>query len=449
MRSNQRQNMKWINRFLIILFICGSCIHTSFAQTKDITLRQAIQLSIINSHHLQASDARVLQATARLKEAGESRLPEVSATGSMVYLNNPDFSLKTGKPQGGNDSAAGFPKIHEATYGILNASLPIFTGGKIKYGIESAKFLQRAAILQASDDTASVVLNTIEAYVNLYKSIATVKVVKDNLRKSLHRDSVLIRLENNGLLARNDRLKAQLQSSQIELSLLEAESNSNLATINMNLMLGLPENTILNPDSTDFNFTEENLVLSDLLQNAPLSRNDFQSLKQKENAAQSGVQAAKADWYPNIALTGGYIAAYIPHFLTITNALNIGVGIKYSISSLWKTKSKIAEASAKLKEVRANELQLANGIILQINKDFENFSLQKKKIEVYKIAQSQAEENFRITNNKYQNDLVNMQEVLDANLLLLQSHINIALAKADLLLSYERLLKSTGKLSYK
>jgi outer membrane protein len=86
---------------------------------------------------------------------------------------------------------------------------------------------------------------------------------------------------------------------------------------------------------------------------------------------------------------------------------------------------------------------------LQVNRDFENVLLSQKKTEVYKKAVIQAEENYRITKNKYNNALVNTTELLEANVSLLQSQINLAVAKADVLLAYSKLLETTGILSNK
>lgn len=431
--------------FFLMLFLGFSL--SSVAQTsRKLSLQEAIQLGLKNSHKLSASNARIQQAIATWQEAKENKLPEVSATGSFLWFNNPNLSLKTGKPV--NDSSGGTPHINEATYAMINAGFPIFTGGKLKYGIESAKYLKEAAVLDAIRDTAAIIYNTIEAYTNLYKASVTVKVVRENLVQSLHRDSVLMRLENNGLLARNDRLKAQLQSSNIEISLLEVQNNTRLAMINMNLLLGLPEQTELILDSASFETVPTLLTLSDLEQYAVTNREDVLALNQREKAANSGILMAKADWYPQISITGGYIAAYIPHLLTLTNAINAGVGVKYSISSLWKTKTKIAAARARLNELQANELQLKDAIRLQVNQTFEGYLLQVQKIPVYQKAVAQAEENFRITKNKFDNDLVNMPYLLDANVLLLQSKINLAVAKADLYLSYHKLLQTAGKLSF-
>ncbi len=67
--------------------------------------------------------------------------------------------------------------------------------------------------------------------------------MKENLEQSRQRDKEFSSLEQNGILARNDLLKVQLQTSNIELSLADAESNWRLANINIDIMLGLPEKT--------------------------------------------------------------------------------------------------------------------------------------------------------------------------------------------------------------
>jgi outer membrane protein TolC len=176
------------------------------------------------------------------------------------------------------------------------------------------------------------------------------------------------------------------------------------------------------------------------------NRKDILALAYREKAASTGIYLAKADLYPSVALTGGYVAANIPHLITITNAVNIGIGLRYNLSSLWKTKAKITQAQAREKEIAEDQAQLYDAVKLQVNNSFENYLLSLKKTEVYEKAVLQSEENYRITKNKYENALVNTTELLDANVLLLQSKINLAVAKADVLLAYSKLLETTGTL---
>jgi outer membrane protein TolC len=450
-RSYEKGIMKKGFDLLAGMFFLMLIFFPVFVKSQDVeslSLKETIDLSLKNSHLLKASDARNDQAAAQVKQALNNRLPNATISGAYMYMTNPTISLKTNSNK--NDTSANkqsFPKVNQAMYGIVNLSLPIFAGGKIKYGIESAKYLEQATILDAEKDKEAVILNTINAYINLYKASVTVDVVKENLNQSIHQDSVFSRLEENGLLARNDLLKSELQTSNIELSLLDAQSNLKTATVNMDLMIGYPETTVLKIDSTDFNKIPAIKTIDEYEQMALQNRKDVLALSFRKKAAATGISLAKADLSPTIALTGGYIAANIPGFLTITNAVNVGVGLQYNIGSLWKTKAKIAQAKSKETELIENEAQLSDAVRLEVNRDFENFFLSQKKTDVYKKAVIQAEENYRITKNKYDNALVNTKELLDANVSLLQSKINLAVAKADVLLSYSKLLETAGILS--
>lgn len=143
-------------------------------------------------------------------------------------------------------------------------------------------------------------------------------------------------------------------------------------------------------------------------------------------------------------MTGGYIAAYVPNLITITNAVTAGVGVKYNLSSLWKTGSKVAGAKAQMAEVQANEAKIVDNIHLDVYQSYENYLLSHKKMDTYIKAIEQSEENYRITKNKHDNNLATTTDLLDADVANLQTHLNYAYAKADALVAYNKLLQAAG-----
>lgn len=419
------------------------CSAIQAQEKKPLSLQEAVDLGIKNSKQLKGSEARIEQATGALKEAVEKKLPDVKVSGSYLRLNSANFKLKTKDDNGGSGSGEA-PNVSQAMYGLVNASLPIYAGGRIRYGIESSRYLAEAAQLDADHDKAGVMMNIIEAYVNLYKAKAAVNLVKDNLAQSQQRVKDFSNLEKNGLLARNDLLKAELQASNTELTLLDVQNNWQLANVNMNLMLGLPDQTELVPDSV-MNDAAQNLqTLEEYVQSGLTNRKDMAALDLRKKAAETGVKATRADLYPSLALTGGYIAADIPKVLTVTNAVNIGVGVSYNIGSLWKTKSKVQQAEGRVKELNANEALMNDQVRLQVNKSYLDLLSSRKKIEVYNKAVEQADENYRITKNKYDNSLATTTDLLDADVAQLQARLNYVFAKADAVVSYNQLLQSAG-----
>ncbi len=421
---------------------------------RHVSLQEAIDLSLRASKQLRVSDAKLQGAQASYKEAKERKLPDVTVSGSYLRLAPPDIELKlklgsssgSGSGTGTTEQSTAPGTPTQAAYVIANVSLPLFAGFKKQSGIESAKYLAEAAKLDVESDRDAVIQNTVGAYTNLYKAAEAVKLVQENLRSSRQRINELSNLEQNGLLARNDLLKAQLQASNIELSLLDAENNLHITNENMNLLLGLPEETVIEPDSS-FADNGGERTLGEWETLALQNRKDAASLGYRAKAAEAGVRFAKSDYYPSLAVTGGYIGAYIENIITIKDAVNVGVGFRYAPSTLWKNGSKVAEARTRLAEVEANRALLEDAIRLQTAQAFEAYLLSKKKIDVYSNAIAQAEENYRIVRNKNANSLATTTELLDADVAQLQARLNYAFAKADALVSYQKLLQTAGLLA--
>jgi len=413
-------------------------------EPKKLTLKEAVALTLAYNKTLQNDKVKVEAAAAAVKEAYERRLPDASISGSYLYLPvQPNIHMKNG-----NDSGSAGPNVNQVVYGMASLSVPLYSGGRIKYGIESAKYLQQAMQLDAEHDRMLVILNTINACINLYKAYTAIGLVQENLQQAQQRVKDFTNMEKNGLLARNDLMKAELQASTVELTLLDAQTNYKLASVNMNLMMGLPEQTVLVPDKSGLALPDSIKNFDTYEQEALTSRKDVTALTYREKVADVDVKTAKSAYYPTLGLTAGYVAADIPGLLTVTNAVNIGVGIKYDLASLWKTKTKIQQAKLKVQEIKLGEEMLADNIRLDVNRAYQNYLVSRKKIDVYEKSVAQAEENYRITKNKYDNALAGTQELLDADVALLQSRLNVTNAKADSFLAYNKLLQVTGAIAY-
>lgn len=429
------------NIFGILLFTV-SISQISGQETKSISLEEAIDLGIKNSKNLKIDEAKIEENSAQLVEAKNRQLPDFKLGASYLHLFSPNVDLKVNP--GSSASGAGNIKVNNLMYGSANLTYPIFTGGRIKYGVKSAEYLIEASKLSAENDKNAIAYNISQAYNNLFKASQTIKVLEENLTASQKRDETFLKLENNGLLARNDRLKAQLQTSNIELQLLDANNNYNIANINMDLLLGLPETTVIKIDENYINNLSENQQVSYYLNQAIQNRKDLQALDYQMKAANIGTKAAKAESLPSVAITGGYFAADVPGLVTITNAINVGVGVQYNLDNLWKKNSSLLKAQAREKQLAANNELLNDQIKLEINRDFQNSNLAIKKIEVYERALEQATENYRITKNKFDNGLANITDLLDADAALVSAKVNVINAKADASLAYKKLLQSSG-----
>jgi len=439
--------MKRINNSVLALSLFMGVAAINAQEKKQLTLDEAVQLGIQNSKNLRIDAAKIEEATADLLEAKNRQLPELKVSGSYMYLpTKPTVDLKLPSVSG---AGAGGPEVHQVAYGSVNLSVPVYSGGRIKYGIQSAKYLVEASKLSTENDKIAIAYNVAQAYNNLFKANQSIKVLEENLTASQKRDETFLKLENNGVIARNDRLKANLQTSNIELQLLEAKNNYNIANINMDLLLGIPETTEIEVDPNYIDEGSEVKTVDYYVNEAKENRKDLQALAQQRKAAELGTKSAKAENLPSIAFTGGYVAADIPKFLTLYNAVNVGVGVSYNLSNIWKENSSLRQSQAREKQLAANDELLNDNIKLDVNREYQNTDYSKKRIAVYEKAAEQANENYRITKNKYDNGLATMTELLDADAAQISANVGVINAKADAALAYRKLLQTTGTLTIK
>ncbi len=432
--------------FLLVIAII-SCVQINnvCAQTKNLSLEETLRLGLQNNNSVRMNKERIAEANAYLKEAKERRLPNVGISGSYLRLMQPNIDLKiktssdTSKP-----ATSSSPSVNEMMYGMANVSLPLFSGFKIQNGIESANELLAATTYDARFEQTKVYANLIAAYLNLYKSKTALALVQEDLKEAEQRVKDFSNMEKNGLLSRNDLLKVQLQQSNIELALLDAQNNWKISNVTMDVLLGLDETTQLQPDSNFYEFKEITLAEKDIEFAAIHQRNDLNAMDYKVKAAKAGINVAKGELYPSLSLTGGYIAANIPGLLTISNAVNYGVGVNYSLSSLWKTGSKVAQAQSKFNEVSISRDMLSDAVRLEAARAYQDYLSSKKKIDVYQKAKEQAEENYRIVKSRHTNSLATTTELLDADVAKLQASLNFSFAKADAFNAYEHLMLAIG-----
>ncbi|WP_143884579.1 TolC family protein [Chryseobacterium binzhouense] len=437
--------MKRINNSVIALLFWGAMSFFQAQEVKQLSLDEAVQLGIMNSKSLKIDAAKIEEATADLLEAKNRQLPELKVSGSYMYLPlKPTIDLKIP-----GVSTEGGPEVHQVAFSSANLSVPLYSGGRIKYGIQSAKYLVEASKLNTENDKIAIAYNIAQAYNNLFKANQAIKVLEENLTASQKRDETFLKLENNGVIARNDRLKANLQTSNIELQLLEAKNNYNIANINMDLLLGLPETTELKVDENYIDEISDLKPVNYYLTEAQQNRKDLQALDQQKKAAELGTKVAKAENLPSIALTGGYVAADIPKFFTVYNAVNFGVGISYNLSNIWKKNSSLQQSMAREMQLSATNDLLNDNIKLEVNKEYQNSDYSRKRIAVFEKSAEQANENYRITKNKYDNGLATMTELLDADAAQISANVGVINAKADAALAYRKLLQTTGTLTIK
>lgn len=437
------------NGTLAIALTLGSITFLQAQENKTLTLGETIELGLENSKQLKVALSKSKEAGYATREMKENFIPDVDLSGQYMRINEP--TIKIGSALSGGSSSEEESGGMSATpsyvmFGTATASMPLFSGFKIRNGIRSAQYLEKAALLDVEAQRSEVVLNLVNAYVNLYKAQEAVKLVEENLEQSKQRVKDFTNMEKNGILALNDLLKAQLQESNTSLALLDAQNNQRVANFNMNLLLGLDESTQLLLDSINIDQLPEMLTVGDLREKAITEREDLQAVEEREKASETAVKMAKGDYWPSIGLSGGYIAADIDQVMTITNAWNIGVGVSFNLAQLYKNGANVRQAKEQYMQTQLMHEQLTDQVKSEVFQSFSDYLESLQRMEVYAKAEQQAKENYRITKNKHDNSLATTTDLLDADVDQFQAELNLRFSKVDALLAYCRLLEVSGQL---
>lgn len=423
------------NIILLLLILLFSSIK---AQTQKISLSQAIELSKQNSKSLKLSKTQIENTKFQIQEAKNDQLPDLKISGQTLHL----FDTSTIKLNG-NPSLGSAASPDQLILGQASLSLPLFSGFKIKNGIAIAQYNQQLAENSFDLKEQDVVMQTIEMYINLYKAKQAIKVVESNLERAKLNLNDYQNFEKNGIIARNDLLRVQLQESNVELALAESKKNFNVLNYNLNLLLGLPESTIIDPD-LDFNYIPKGFSEGDYLGQAQKSRKEFEAFDIQNKIAEKNINIAKGNYYPSIVLSGGYMYVNVHNLGRLENATNAGIGISYNLASLFKNKSTVNVAKNQQEQIEDNLSLFNDNIKSQIHTAYENYNLNIERTHVYDKALEQANENYRIVKNKSNNGLATTDDLLTADVEQLQAALNQAYGKSDVLLSYYTLLKQTG-----
>lgn len=431
-----------INHLLLlgIYFIGVSAIEAQ--ERTSLTLDEAVHLAWTKSNEVSLANSKVNSSKYELQSKKNSQYPDLKLSGQYQSFIEPNVDIKFGE----NGSGTAFPSGNQLLIGQLSANLPVFAGFKIQNNIKISENLYQAETATAQQTKEEIAMRVVNYYASLYKAQKTLELLKDNQKQAEQRVVDFVEMEKNGIIPRNDLLKAQLQVSKIQLSIDDTNKNLNVVNYYLVSLLKLPSETKLKINESDFvNFQMNNVPKDEKL--ALENRKDLKAVDYQEKASEAGIKMAKSAYYPSVSLVGGYATLALENVITVQNAINFGVGVSYDLSGILKHNSSIKMAESKSQETQSYKEILTDNIKVQVKKAIEDYDLALKQKEVYVEAANQSLENYRIVKDKYDNGLSNTNDLLEADVEQLSSKINNALARANIIQKYYELLSATGQLS--
>jgi outer membrane protein len=415
---------------------------------RSMSIEEAIQIGLENSKTLHIASMKVLAADARSSEANAARLPSLRLQAGYVRLSEIDpFAVQVPfYPLPITIS----PIVLNNYSTRLSLQQPLFTGFRLEKSAAAAEYAAEAANYDLSRGKTDLVFNIKSGYWNLYKVKEIKRVVDENVELVKAHLTDVENMMAQGLATKNDLLKVQVQLSSSQLAQIDASNSVTIAMMTLNNLIGLPIETEIDLTSVIKSQAMENQHSADIAREAIDTRADLKAAEMRVQANEASVTAAKGSWYPQVSLYGNYHYSrpnprILPTKDEFKNTWDLGVNLSFDIWNWNTTKHQVDQGEAVLAQSREATEQLKDAITLEVNQANLVLLQSNEKIKVAEKGVEQADENYRITKNKFRSGTATNTDLLDAEVALLQAKVNYTTSLVDYELAEARLLRAVGR----
>ena len=326
---------------------------------------------------------------------------------------------------------------------------PLFTGFKITEANNIAKRAENIANENVILSKAEILNKTDEAY---WRVVSLQEKVKLASAYETLLDQLVTDLENiyaEGIITRNDVLKAQVKQNEAKLKSLKAENGFELSKMALAQIIGMNSENITVPEQA----IDETMIPPTAIISSDFSadnRAEIAMLKEKVAIMESSKNIERSNFMPDIMLTGGYgwmnPNPYNGFKSEFGGDWSVGVVVSMPIFTWGERKSKLN--AAKVKQQRARlELDDAREMIdLQIRQNQFKHTESLKKVEMTKLSKEQAEENMRTAKENMLEGRTRLSELLEAQVQWESASSDYIDALIEVKTTLSELEKSTGEI---
>jgi outer membrane protein len=430
---------------LVLLALSFTSISNA-QQKRTLTLDESLKIGLENSKTLHSSKLKIISADAQLSQANAAGLPSLSIGASYTRLSSVEpYNITV--PGIGSFTVS--PSILDNYTAKVSLLQPLFTGFKISSSSDIAKNNALAVKQDYSKDEQDVIYNIKNAYWGLFLAGKLKDAIDENVQQMKAHLSDIQNFFKQGLATKNEVLKVEVQLSEAQLSQIDARNSVKIAMVNFDNVINIPLSTEIEVQK-DAQIENENIEdIDQLIAKAMKNRPDLKSLQYKLNASKNGITLAQSGWFPQLVLAGEYdYEKPNSRILPVENKFNgtwdINLGLTYSLWDWGTTKAQTTQAEAQYEETKDSYSTLKDAVTLDVTQNYYNLVKAKEKVMVTEQTVSQAEENYRVTDDKFKQGLTLNSELLDAEVALVQAKTNNAQSIVDYELAKAQIEKATG-----
>lgn len=419
--------------------------HLWAQDSRDLAVNELWSLGIAHSLEVQSSQIDLDLSKDNLADKRTARIGDISVGVIGGYTGGTTL-LHPGSASSDHSRAPYWSQNY-----TIELWQPIYQGGRLGLEADKAALEGRIAKLALVRDIAQIKLVLMRRYLDLLRFYKQQQVISTSISEARQRLHDIRTMERNGMVTSSDVLRSELQLSNYELSLKETNNNIAIISTQIDIALGLDESTIIVPDESLLKEPLNIMTYDRYVEQAYDNYPELRIAQANIDIARKEHQISRSTYLPQIALRGSntlarpYVSASAIQDMYATN-WNVNLSLSYNLSSLYHNRPKVNMAR-KMVLLRDIEQQNAYRTIREnIKTDHIRHNEALERIATLQISVEQANENYRIVLNKYQNHIAILTDLLDASSLQLDAQLQLTTAKATAIYTYYQLLRSSGNL---
>ena len=433
---------------------------------QEMTLTTLYNLADQQSQKVKVSEVALRAADEGVAAAKSALLPSVDLSLQGSYTGNV-FMLSRGFSGNGTTDyivpGVGVVPVpngkqdtpHWGNSFTAQVSQVVYAGGAIRSGIRMAELGREMAELDVEKNRQDVRFLLTGYYLDLCKLGNQIEVVRQNIALTQKEIEQMKARRGEGTVLQNDITRYEYLLQSLELTLTKLTDASTVINHQLVTTLHLPEQTVIVPDKNELD-TEINALSAIAAQETWQQTAADNNLGVRQatiatNLAEQKIKQAKAASLPSVAIVaenqlfGPYTQDLIPTDCNV-NVWFVGIGVKFSLGSLWKNKHNIRKARIEHRQSQealalAHE-EVENGVqanYTNLLTSYTEVKTQQKQVEL-------ANQNYSVVQNRYQNDLALLTDMVDASNMKFSAEMELVNASINMLYHFYKLKYVTNTL---
>jgi outer membrane protein TolC len=421
----------------VVIIVVGLLIPIpGYAETLD----DAWEVALATDHSLRAAHWKIESAEQSLGAARSRLLPSLTVDGSYNAKNNPSTV---------NISELGLPvdqfpadEKQSLSYGA-NISLPLYTSGKIRHGIDAANYGVEAAHFQETSAIQDLKMNVAKAYIAVLRMRRAYATAESHVVSLEAHARDAENLFKQGLTDKNALLSSRVALADAKQQALQAKNDVDIAGATYNRLLGRELSLAVDPEEIEPLGVDT--ALPDLTRRALLQRPAVLALSHQAEALREQAAAERSTRGPQATLNGGY--NHVENRYQVDEGVwSVNLGIQWELFDGGAKKHRstaIARQADALTEIRDD---LQSKIELEVREAWLELHESSERTEVTRQAVAQADENLKVARNLFKAGMATHTQVLDAERLRTTTYTNHDNAIYDHVIAGLRLRRTLGEL---